>query len=63
MLLCGFVGWVVDVNGAFLLGEFKEGDPEIFMEIPEGMQKWYTKFTKPVIAKLKKCISSGQVLL
>lgn len=30
MLLCGFAGWVVDVNGAFLLGEFKKGDPDIF---------------------------------
>ncbi len=40
MLLCCFAGWVVDVNGAFLLGEFKEGDPEIDMDIPEGMQKW-----------------------
>jgi hypothetical protein len=41
MLICGFVGWVVDVNGAFLLGEFKKGDPEIYMDIPEGMEKWY----------------------
>ena len=56
MLLCSFAGWVVDVNGAFLLGEFKEGDPEIHMEIPEGIQKSYTKFTEPVVAKLKKCI-------
>ncbi len=56
MLLCGFAVWVVDVNGAFLLGELKNGDLEIYMEIPEGMQKWYTKFTKPVVAKLKKCI-------
>jgi hypothetical protein len=29
MLMCGSVGWVVDVNGAFLLGEFKKGDLEI----------------------------------
>ena len=39
MLICGFVGWVVDANGAFLLGEFKKGDPEIYMDIPEGMEK------------------------
>ena len=56
MLLCGFIGWVVDVNGAFLLGEFKKGDPEIYMDIPQGMEKWYTKYTEPVVAKLKKCI-------
>ena len=35
MLMCGFAGWVVDVNGTFLLGEFKKGDPEIYMDIPE----------------------------
>ena len=56
MILCSFVGWVVDVNGAFLLGEFKEDGPEIYIEIPEGMQKWCMKFTEPVVAKLKKCI-------
>ena len=38
MFMCGFVGWVVDVNGAFLLGEFKKWDPEIYMNIPEGME-------------------------
>ena len=56
MSLCGFAGRVVDVNGAFPLGEFKQGNPEIYMEIPEGMQKWSSKFTEPVVAKLKKCI-------
>jgi hypothetical protein len=26
------------------------------MEIPEGMEKWYTKYTKPFVAKLTKCM-------
>jgi hypothetical protein len=56
ILMCGFAGWVVDVNGAFLLGEFKKGDPEIYMDTPEGMEKWYTKYTELVVAKLKKCM-------
>ena len=56
MLMCGFAGWVVDVNGEFLLGEFKKGDLDIFMDISEGMEKWYTKYTEPVVAKLKKCM-------
>ena len=56
MLMCGFAGWVVDVNGAFLLGEFMKRDPEIYMDIPEEMEKWYTKYTEPVVAKLKKCM-------
>jgi len=38
MLMCGFVGWVVNVNVAFLLGEFKKGDPEIYMDISEEME-------------------------
>ena len=38
------------------MGEFKEDGPEIYMEIPEGMQKWCMKFSEPVVAKLKKCI-------
>ena len=54
MFMCGLMGWVVDVNGAFLVGEFKKGNPEIYMNIPEGMEKWYTKNIKPVVAKLKK---------
>ena len=56
MLLAGMMGWVVDVNGAFLLGEFKPGDPEIYMEVPEGMEKWYTKYVQPIALKLKKCM-------
>ena len=56
MLMCGFTGWVVDGNGAFLLGEFKKGDPDIYMDIPEGMEKWYTKYTEPVVTKLNKCM-------
>ena len=57
MLICGIVGLVVDFNGAFLLGEFKKGDPEIYMDIPERMEKWYNKYTEPVVDKLKKCMN------
>jgi hypothetical protein len=35
------VGWVMDVNGAFLTGEFQKSDPTLFMHVPEGMQKFY----------------------
>ena len=49
MLLMMFIGWVVDVNGAFLLGEFKPGDPYINMDIPEGIEKWYTKFMQAMV--------------
>ena len=63
MLMCGVVGWEVDINSAFLLGEFKKGDPEIYMDLPEGMEKWYTKYTKPVVAKLKKCMYGTKQLV
>ncbi len=56
MLLCGFVGWVVDINSAFLLGEIKEGDQDIYMDTPDGMEKWYTKCIEPAVAKLKNFI-------
>ena len=56
MILASLMGWVVDVNGAFLLGEFKPGDPEIYMDVPEGMTKWYSKYTEPICVRLKKCL-------
>lgn len=56
VLLSGFAGWVVDISGAFLLGEFKQGDPEIYREMAEGMQKWYIEYSELVMDKVKKCI-------
>ena len=56
LVMASLAGWVVDVNGAFLLGEFKEDDPKIYMDIPEGMTKWYTQYSQPVVVKLKKCL-------
>jgi hypothetical protein len=38
MFLCSFMGWVADVNGTLLLDEYKPGDPEICMEMTEGMK-------------------------
>eukprot|EP00956_Cyclotella_meneghiniana_P027101 scaffold60046_cov24-Cyclotella_meneghiniana.AAC.3 len=42
-------GRVVDVKGAFLLGEFGPDDPVIYMKIPEGMTKHYPD---PIIVML-----------
>ena len=56
LVLAKMAGWVVDVNGAFLLGKFKPGDPEIFMNVPEGMTKWYQKYTYPIVLRLKRCL-------
>ena len=56
MILASMLGWVVDVNRAFLLGEFKEDDPKIHMHIPEGIEKHYSHYKEPVCALLKKCL-------
>ena len=55
LALASLSGWVVDVKGAFLLGEFKPGDPIIYMEVPEGMTKHYPD-RKKVALRLKKCL-------
>ena len=39
-LMSGWAAHIVDVNGAFLLGEFKEND-HIYMKIPKGFEKFY----------------------
>ena len=56
LVLARLAGWVMDVNGAFLLGKFKPGDPEIFMNVPEGMTKWYQKYMVPIVLRLKRCL-------
>ena len=35
------VGWVIDVNGAFLLGLFEDGE-KLYMRIPEGFEEFYS---------------------
>lgn len=38
MQMRGFVGWVMDGNSALLLGEFKKGDSNVYMDVCKGMQ-------------------------
>ena len=40
MIMAGWLANVVDVKGAFLHGEFTDGE-EIFMEVPRGFEKHY----------------------
>jgi Reverse transcriptase (RNA-dependent DNA polymerase) len=40
MLLAGWVGYIVDVNSAFLHGHFKEKH-KMYMSIPKGFEKYY----------------------
>jgi hypothetical protein len=40
LLMAGWYGELLDVKGAFLHGEFEEGE-QLFMEIPEGFQMYY----------------------
>ena len=40
-LMCGWITRIVDVKGAFLRGEFEEGSEPVYMEVPEGFEKYY----------------------
>ena len=42
MLLAGWVGHIVDVNGAFLIGKF-EPQHKMYMEVAEGFESYYGK--------------------
>ncbi len=46
-------GQIVDVKGAFLHGEFKEGEV-IYMKVPCGFEKFYPD---DMVLKLNKCIN------
>ena len=52
MLMAGWSAYVVDVKGAFLHGEFEDGE-EIYMKVPKGFERYYAK---DVVLKLLKCI-------
>jgi hypothetical protein len=52
MVMAEFIGWVKDVNGAFLTGEFQATDPVLYMHIPEGMEKWYAHLKGEHVLKL-----------
>jgi Reverse transcriptase (RNA-dependent DNA polymerase) len=40
MLLAGWAGYIVDVNGAFLHGHFEEKH-KMYLKIPKGFEKYY----------------------
>ena len=52
MIMANWQGQTVDVKGAFLHGEFKDGKV-IYMKVPCGFEKFYLD---DVVLKLKKCI-------
>ena len=41
LLMSGWVAHIVDVNGAFLLGEFRENE-HIYMKVPKGFERFYS---------------------
>ena len=46
MVLALMAGWamkIVDIKGAFLRGEFEEGSDPVYLEIPQGFEKYYPK--------------------
>jgi hypothetical protein len=52
MIMAGWVTNVVDVKGSFLHGEFTD-DKEIYMEVPQGWERFYPQNT---VLKLMKTI-------
>jgi hypothetical protein len=40
MIMAGWKGHVLDVRGAFLKGNFADGEV-IYVHVPQGMEKWY----------------------
>jgi hypothetical protein len=42
MLMAGWSVHVLDVRGAFLKGDFADGET-LYMYVPQGMEKWYGK--------------------
>ena len=41
LLMSGWAAHIVDVNGAFLLGEFRENE-HIYMKVPKGFERFYS---------------------
>lgn len=52
MLMAGWIGNVVDVKGAFLHGEFNEGE-EIYMKVPQG---WEHHYSSTKVLRLRRCL-------
>ena len=42
MLMAGWSSYLLDINGAFLMGEF-ENNEQIYTPVPEGFEKYYPK--------------------
>ena len=52
LLMSGWAAHIVDVNGAFLLGEFKENE-HIYMKVPKGFERF---FSLDVLLYLRKTL-------
>jgi hypothetical protein len=52
MIMANWHDQILEVKGAFLHGEFKDGEV-IYMTLPHGFEKFYPG---DVVLKLKKCI-------
>ena len=43
VVMCDWAARLVDVQGAFLLGEFEEKDEKVYIEVPKGFEEFYAK--------------------
>ena len=61
MLMTGWMARLVDINGAFLHGEFDNGEV-IFTEVPEGFEN-YVDVNKYVLLLQKMCYGLKQAAM
>ena len=52
MIMASWASYLADVNGAFLMGEFENGE-ELYMDIPKGFEY---KYAKSKVLRLQKTI-------
>ena len=52
MVMAGYAASVVDVKGAFLHGEFTDGEV-IYMKVPQGFEQYYSE---TAVLKLNRCL-------
>ena len=50
MLMAGLLACILDIDGAFLLGEFENGE-QIFMRVPQGWEEYYPEGTILLLLK------------
>ena len=62
MLMARWATYMLDVKGAFLLGEFEDGE-KIFMDVPQGFEKYYEQYGNVVLLLLQTIYGTKQAAM